>query len=555
MPRDNFSKPTRRILAARVGHTCSFLDCGRLTIGPKKEAGEFQILGNACHITAASENGPRYDDSLTPGQRSHYDNGIWMCPTHARLIDNDDSNFTVEQLRQWKADAVARAAERLRSGTAAALVASRLYGVPRTPSAQFVGRGEEIAQLRDVLNHSSAVRIAASVEGLPGIGKTELAVQLVYQMAQEGVYPGGIFWFDAENPDLTPAWGGVIADELGIPEGPISERAWAALRKVSCQPFPVLIVLDNVEAWDEDRQPRPLPHEGYLHYLVTTRRRWLGSSQFKHVDVGFLERRFSVELLERLAERTLKTAPGFEELVDHLDGHALALDLAGAFLGTYPDGTPASYLEELKANSEEIETEVAGDVRYRRTVTQAYTTVWNSLEDFVRQAWQLAACFEPEQVTDELSEAVGLGRKSRRWLQRLHLIEADDQGNWRMHSLTREFGLKTGTARSRQGATEAFVKGCATFADHIEFPDGFRLYRPNRSHLDAALAAAPSILDEGRLLGMRMRIGTALQLSDDFGDRSRSRELLEVALTRDRKVHFKEEHPSVAEAGQDLRWN
>ncbi len=551
MPRDNFSEPTKRLLAARVGHTCSFLDCGRLTIGPKKEAGEFQILGNACHITAASENGPRYDDSLTPGQRSHYDNGIWMCPNHARLIDNDDSNFTVEQLRQWKADAVARAAERLRSGTAAALVASRLYGVPRTPSAAFVGRADEIVQLRDVLNHSSAVRIAASVEGLPGIGKTELALQLVYQLAHDGTFPGGIFWFDAEDPDLVLTWGGAIADDLGIPEGPVDQRAAASMQQVEEHQEPTLLVFDNVESWSPESKPQPFPRGTHIRYLVTTRQRHLGGSAFeKHVEVGFLDDTIALELLERLAGRQVAYAPGLAELVEHLGGHALAVELAGAFLGVYSSETPASYLAELKANSDEIEGEVADDVRYRRTVSQAFATFWDRLDDSVRQAWQLAACFEPEPVTDELSEAVGLSRKSQRQLQRLHLIEVDGEGRWWMHRLTREFGYRAGSEESLHTVAEAFVKGCAEFANRLDLANGFWLYRRNRAHLDVALAAAPKLLDGGKLSKMQDRIGAALQSS---GDLSAARQLREKALASALE-HLGGDHIDVADRRNDLGW-
>lgn len=108
-------------------------------------------------------------------KRSSIDNGIWMCRTHAKLIDSDEATYTVEQLHQWE-----EAERRLRSGSATALIASRLYGTPCTPSIRFVGRDVEIAQLEQLLQHSDAVRIAASVEGLPGVGKTELALQLVY---------------------------------------------------------------------------------------------------------------------------------------------------------------------------------------------------------------------------------------------------------------------------------------------------------------------------------------------------------------------------------------
>ncbi len=98
-----------------------------------------------------------------------------------------------------------------------------------------------MSQLRQLLQSSEAVRIAASVEGLPGIGKTELALQLVYQLARDRAFPGGIFWFNAENPDLHSAWGGTVADALGVPHRPIEERAAQVLRSVNRRRAPTLL--------------------------------------------------------------------------------------------------------------------------------------------------------------------------------------------------------------------------------------------------------------------------------------------------------------------------
>lgn len=65
-------------------------------------------VGFAAHITAASPGGPRFDSTLTPDQRKHHSNGIWLCGTHAKLIDSDESHFTVEELHAWKRLAMRR---------------------------------------------------------------------------------------------------------------------------------------------------------------------------------------------------------------------------------------------------------------------------------------------------------------------------------------------------------------------------------------------------------------------------------------------------------------
>ena len=59
-------------------------------------------VGFAAHITAAAPGGPRYDPSLTKDQRMHHRNGILLCGTHAKLVDSDESYYTVKKLQEWK---------------------------------------------------------------------------------------------------------------------------------------------------------------------------------------------------------------------------------------------------------------------------------------------------------------------------------------------------------------------------------------------------------------------------------------------------------------------
>jgi hypothetical protein len=103
--RDDFSATAKDILAKRVGFRCSTPDCRATTSEPHSDPSRVVNVGVACHITAAAEGGPRYDPSLTSGQRMAVENGIWLCQTHAKLIDNDTQRFTVEVLRDRKQNA------------------------------------------------------------------------------------------------------------------------------------------------------------------------------------------------------------------------------------------------------------------------------------------------------------------------------------------------------------------------------------------------------------------------------------------------------------------
>lgn len=111
--RDEFSSATKDLLARRVGFRCSNPGCRQPTAGPQADASGAVNLGVAAHITAASPDGPRHDPALTPEERAAPANGIWLCQTDGKLVDNDEARYTVQGLNEWKAQAEAAAARDL----------------------------------------------------------------------------------------------------------------------------------------------------------------------------------------------------------------------------------------------------------------------------------------------------------------------------------------------------------------------------------------------------------------------------------------------------------
>ncbi len=105
--RDNFPQKTKETLAKRVGYLCSNPECLALTIGPHKEVHRTVNTGVAAHITAASEGGSRYNQSLSSEQRKSITNGIWLCQKCAKLIDSDIVKYSPTRLKNWKRQAEA----------------------------------------------------------------------------------------------------------------------------------------------------------------------------------------------------------------------------------------------------------------------------------------------------------------------------------------------------------------------------------------------------------------------------------------------------------------
>lgn len=101
--RDDFSARTKLDLALRASYVCS--SCKLSTVGRSDEAPDaVTMIGDAAQICAAAP-GPgarRYDPTMTPEERSHIDNGIWLCASCGDLIHRDEKRFTADDLRRMK---------------------------------------------------------------------------------------------------------------------------------------------------------------------------------------------------------------------------------------------------------------------------------------------------------------------------------------------------------------------------------------------------------------------------------------------------------------------
>lgn len=102
--RDDFTAQTKDSLAKRSGYKCSNPACRKQTIGAHEIPTKSVSIGIAAHISAAAPGGARYNSNFTPDERSHIDNGIWLCSNCSALVDKDEIKFPSELLRKWKVE-------------------------------------------------------------------------------------------------------------------------------------------------------------------------------------------------------------------------------------------------------------------------------------------------------------------------------------------------------------------------------------------------------------------------------------------------------------------
>src|SRR4051794_9245831 len=103
---NDFSQATRRELAARAGHRCSAPSCRAPTSGPSAtRKTRLADVGEAAHIAGARNGTARFDETMTPNERSSYENGVWLCRTHAKAVDDDEDRYPADLLVKWRESA------------------------------------------------------------------------------------------------------------------------------------------------------------------------------------------------------------------------------------------------------------------------------------------------------------------------------------------------------------------------------------------------------------------------------------------------------------------
>ncbi|MBD3559483.1 hypothetical protein H6S82_11505, partial [Planktothrix sp. FACHB-1355] len=118
--------------------------------------------------------------------------------------------------------------------------------IPSSGTIRFVGRSEELERLHQMLQQNNRVVIAA-IEGMGGVGKTELAIQYALLHLLLLTYPGGICWLQARDEDVGIQIVRFAQAKLGVnpPEGwdlPSQvDFCWSRWHEGN-----VLVVLDDV---------------------------------------------------------------------------------------------------------------------------------------------------------------------------------------------------------------------------------------------------------------------------------------------------------------------
>jgi len=368
---------TIKRLFAVSGNRCAFPGCTRPLVT------EGTVTGEVCHIEAQSANGPRYDPRQTDRQRHGFENLILMCPSHHKVIDADPETYTVERLLEIKAQHEARYAGSPEPSDEIARHFLTLppYQPPSPPGPDdpppdpgplppgfrlpfrhnplFTGRTEPLKTLARALLHPyspppragegagvGATLVTQAVQGLGGVGKTQLAVEFAHRY---GRFFHGVHWIDGALPEGIGSEVAACGEAMCLPNWPPEQPEQVALTlRTWQQSGPRLVILDNLENVAAAREWLARLGGGPLRLLLTARRSdWPPDLGLAPLPLELFTPQESRAFLR--AFRGDAPPEALDALAERLGRLPLALELAGRYLAAHPRLSIADYLERLEA--------------------------------------------------------------------------------------------------------------------------------------------------------------------------------------------------------------
>ncbi|WP_163505989.1 AfsR/SARP family transcriptional regulator [Fodinicola acaciae] len=403
-----------------------------------------------------------------------------------------------------------RLAEAIRAGNLPESPPPTPAELPAAP-ATFTGRLAELSALE-------ASMPAALVTGVPGVGKTALALHWSHRVADR--FPDGQLYVDLrghDEPLTASAALGRLLPRLGVAAGrvPADTDERCALFRSTVRERRLLIVLDNAVSAE---QVRPLVPAGPgCAVVVTARRRLAGlvADGFRFVPLGVLTDDETIALLSDVigADRIAAEPAAARRLARLCDRLPLAVRIAAAKLATRPAWTLAELAERLTGEHGRLDQLHGDDWHVRASFELSYRDLPPRLRTAFRRLglldapagvapWTLAALLDTDaDDAEELAERL----VDAQLIQPLG-TDAAGQPRYRFHDLIRLYAAERAeieeppaelTAAVRR-AYERLVRGLSSGpADWL---------RSERHTVAAAMADATGRgLDE---LSWRLAVGT-----------------------------------------------
>lgn len=342
--------------------------------------------------------------------------------------------------------------------------------LPEPPAFGFVGRDGVTLDLERAFRTETIVLL----EGMAGVGKTEMAAGFARWRAETGALDGPIFFSRFEHylplaqvcDRVGQVFGAVISQQLNVEWHLLKadqrrQVALSVLRQVPC-----MLIWDNFEpvagfpagtesSWkpEEQKELRDFLSDlrgGQTKVLITSRRNesWLGSI-YRRVELGGLRlieaQELAVLVMKRagLNPQQIKALPQYNDLLKYLRGNPLAIQ---SILPELKRAKPEALLHALRAGEVKLSEDDPAQGR-ERSLSASLTYRLDALDATLRQRLGVLVLFQGFVDADVLALMCNVdgtpdvikGLKRDEWIRLLDaaadagLLKLVDQGYYTVH--------------------------------------------------------------------------------------------------------------------------
>ena len=310
--------------------------------------------------------------------------------------------------------------------------------VPTMPTNYFLGRDELVTDIVDRLTSGAATVLSA--EGLPGVGKTTLAVAIAHTQAILGHFDAGVLWAGlGPNGDVNGAlikWADALQTDVSDLLDP---HAMAERLKSAIGTRRLLIVIDDV--WEKEASQILRCGGPNCCHLITTRDQMIATDFAGHSEataVPTLDDQAAYQLLRELAPQAWAAdIEQCQKLVEQVGQLPLAIELLGGYLNAQSvsrsplfDDLQSDALTDLDDPQQRLQLAATrlGDSTQSSVTLQATTELSiESLPPAAADAFVRLGAFAPKPQSFDIEAALAMAQTDKQTLALLtarNLLEA-----------------------------------------------------------------------------------------------------------------------------------
>jgi DNA-binding SARP family transcriptional activator len=381
---------------------------------------------------------------------------------------------------------------------------SRTVPLPRQlpgDVAVFAGRATHLSHLDDLLSRSEREgrTLVATIAGIPGSGKTTLAVHWAHRVADR--FPDGQLYlnlrgFDASGEVLDPADAVLrFLEALGVSAAniPAEADARSALYRSLLADRRMLIVLDNAR---DEAQVLPLLPGSTRCCVIVTGRAQLAGLAARHgahlLQLDVFDAGESRDLLiGRIGTTRVQDEPeAAERIIEHCAGLPLSLTMVAARAAVQADFALSSLAAELERSEDVLDAFESPD----STIDLRTVFSWSYLRlspEAARLFRLLGLHWGPAFTAEAAASLAGVPLRAVtrliRELCRMQLVAEHAPGRFELHDLLGAYAAELTAALDTPDARRRAVRRLIDHYLHTAF-DASRLFNPHRDPIRPATA-------------------------------------------------------------------